>query len=333
MSYESQNFLSNSVKLDKLFKFLELNGFVKYYGSTQSQKEIIASFMWFDNEDYKSWTGIDLSIYRKEDEIVVYTRTNLSRSYWDLNHQNTIVTSLKDYFGGYFVTDEGKNRILKPKNEPVCKEHSGCYLAFQRFEFNIGKAKIYLQNRSFTQDYSATGLLFLDNLNPRTLSNNLLLPYLVSVMEDYFKSTYIVLLKYSNIKEKILKDNNRISTENLIKISNNQVILEEALSENMSFQNIELISKHFQKLDINLDLKGLLSKPFRKRKIKLFESLNELVQVRHKFIHKSEMDLEFDEKRLKKAINDIEVSIDKFYKSVCLLYKWDNENVYFNGNY
>jgi len=240
---------------------------------------------------------------------------------------------LKDYFGGYFVTDEGKNRILKPKNAPVTKEHSGCYLAFQRFKLNIGKAKIYLQNRSFIQDYSATGLSFLDNLNPKILSNNLLLPYLVSVLEDYFKSTYIVLLKYSNNKEKILKDNNRISTKNLIRIANNQVSLEEAISENISFQNIELVSKHFQKLDTNIDLKGILSKPFRNRKTKLFESLNELVQLRHKFIHKSEMSLEFNETKLKKAINDIEVSIDRFYKLLCELYKWNNENIWFNGSY
>lgn len=333
MSYETQIFLPKNIKIDKLFKFLELNDFVKYYGSAQSKKDIIASFSWFENEDYKSWTGIDLSIYKKDDEIVIYTRTNSSRSFWDLNHQNAIVTDLKDYFGGYFVTDEGKNRMLKPKNAPITKEHSGCYLTFQRFELNIGKAKIYLQNRSFIQDYSATGLSFLDNLNPKILSNNLLLPYLVSAIEDYFKSTYIVLLKYSNNKEKILKDNNRISTENLIRISNNQVSLEEAISENMSFQNIELISKHFQKLDTNIDLKGILSKPFRNRKIKLFESLNALVQLRHKFIHASEMDLEFDEKRLQKAINDIEVSIDRFYKSLCNVYNWNNENIWFNGNY
>ena len=44
------------------------------------------------------------------------------------------------------------------------------------------------------------------------------------------------------------------------------------------------------------------------------------------------MNLDFDEIKLKKAINDIEVSIDRFYKLLCELRKWNNENIWFNGS-
>ncbi|MFA7021446.1 hypothetical protein [Aliarcobacter sp.] len=331
MSYETQNFLPKELKLEKLFKYLQLNNFVKYYGHSRSKKDRIADFSWFENNDYKSWTGVELSIYRENEQIIVYTRTSISKSYYDLMHQNNIVLGIRDYFGGYFVTDEGKNKILKPDKMPSTPPQSGCHLAFQTFGMNIIKVSIYLQNRQFAHSFEKSGLWIMDNMNPKILSNNLLLPYLISVMEDYFKSTYIALLKYSENKEKIFKDNNRIGTENLIKISNQQLSIEESLTESMSFQNIELISKHFQKIDSKIDIKGLLSKPYKNRKTKLFESINELVQKRHKVIHSSIMDLNFDENKLKKAIKDVENSIDIFYKFLTEYYNWNYEKGWHNG--
>jgi len=44
MSYETQNFLPKNIKIDKLFKFLELNDFVKYYGSAKSKKRLLQVF-------------------------------------------------------------------------------------------------------------------------------------------------------------------------------------------------------------------------------------------------------------------------------------------------
>jgi hypothetical protein len=107
----------------------------------------------------------------------------------------------------FFVTDEGKSRYLHPNNPAPKPEQSGCHLAFQQFGDNIIKASIYLSNRTFPNTKKEKGgLEFLDQMNPRLLSNNLLLPFLIASIEDYFKSTFIALLKYSNNKEMFFKN-------------------------------------------------------------------------------------------------------------------------------
>jgi len=78
---------------------------------------------------------------------------------------------------------------------------------------------------------------FLDGINPRVLSNNLLLPYLIATLEDYFKSTYIALLKYSNNKPKILKGL-RLVGDAVVSIADGTIQLEDAAASSMSFQNM-----------------------------------------------------------------------------------------------
>ena len=96
---------------------------------------------------------------------------------------------------------------------------AGCHLAFQRFGEGLIKADIYLTSREFPQEHwKHTGKIeFLDQMNPRLLSNNLLLPYLVSVLEDYFKSTFVVLLQYSDRKESFLRGA-RLSSDHFLRI-------------------------------------------------------------------------------------------------------------------
>lgn len=331
MSYESENTLPINTNIKDLIEFIETYDFIKMYRSELSIKEEVASFYWFAYDDYKSWTGVELGIYKIDAKLLVSTRTTISRSYWDLTQQNEIIRSIKKRFGGSFISDEGKNRYLHPSNPAPKPEQSGCHLAFQQFGNNLIKASIYLTNRKFLNTKEEkSGLEFLDQMNPRLLSNNLLLPFLIAIIEDYFKSTFIALLKYSKNKELFFK-NTRISSEQLVRVSNKELTIEEAVAENMSFQNINLICQHFRKLDKQLDFQSILSKPYRRRKIKLFEELEHLVKLRHEFIHLSRMNTNLNDKGLKKAIKDIEVSIEKCYILITESYGWSYSKLWSCG--
>ncbi len=124
-------------------------------------KDEIAEYHFFDNDDYKSWSGISLSVFQKKGgKLTVYTRTQISRSYYDLVHQNRPIRSLRHHFGGTFETDEGKSRYLHPKSTPPLPHQSGCHLAFQTFGGNLIKADIYLMSRTFpNKQWEKTGVL------------------------------------------------------------------------------------------------------------------------------------------------------------------------------
>ncbi len=70
------------------------------------------------------------------------------------------------------------------------------------------RARIYLMSRKLEGPIAqekSSGLEFMDELNPRILSNNFLLPYVVALWEDYFRSTFAAALKYSRQRESALK--------------------------------------------------------------------------------------------------------------------------------
>jgi hypothetical protein len=165
MSYESTNQLPNDTRIKDVLEFIELLNYRRVLHSKLKVSDEVAEYYFFEENEYKSWSGIDLSVFRKKSEgVVVYTRTNVSRSYYDLTHQNHTIRTLKRRFGGSFETDEGKGRYLHPRREPPLPQESGCYLAFQRFGSNLIKADIYLQGRVFpNKQWEKTGILeFMD---------------------------------------------------------------------------------------------------------------------------------------------------------------------------
>jgi hypothetical protein len=183
VSYESFNTLPRTTRTDDVLEFLELLGFHRLLRPYLRLEGEIAQYYWFEEIDYHSYAGVALSVYKDQDgQLVVYTRTVESRSYYDLEQQNRTIQSLRKRFGGTFATDMGKGRYFSQDGRPPTPAQAGCHLAFQRFGEGLIKADIYLMNRDFPQEHlKHTGKLeFLDQMNPRLLSNNLLLPYLVS---------------------------------------------------------------------------------------------------------------------------------------------------------
>jgi hypothetical protein len=325
MSYESVTKLPHTSRVQDVQEFLKLLGFRRLLRPSFRIEGEIAQYYWFEETDYRSYAGVALSIYMDKDgQLAVYTRTVESRSYYDLEQQNRTIRSLKRRFGGTFETDFGKGRYFPPYGNPPTPPQAGCHLAFQRFGEGLIRADIYLMNREFPQEHwKHTGQIeFLDQMNPRLLSNNLLLPYLVAVLEDYFKSTFVALLQYSDRKESFLRGG-RLSSEHLLRISSGESSVEAAVAEVLPFQRISAICQHFKSLDPNLDLAGTLRKPYRRRKKSLFETLEELVLRRHAFIHQGRLDTSFDDADVKRTLDDLEESLVRCYRRITDYYGWE----------
>jgi len=160
-----------------------------------------------------------------------------------------------------------------------------------------------------------SGLEIMDELNPRILSNNFLLPYIVALWEDYFRSTFAAALKYSKQRESALK-RARLSHSNLEQVA----LGTHSIAEGFSFQRPTSIAENFRLLDPKLDIGEALRKPYRRRKKSLFDSIEELVEDRHVFVHTGRTNIKFFDSQLQTALSDIEVAVNRSYEYVAAHY-------------
>jgi len=324
MSYESTNTLSDNSRLADVREFLEILGYSKLGRRRSKEFGTIEEYSWHDARDYRSWSGIGLSIFSSDRPITVHSRTLISRSYFDLQQQNRTISQLRKRFGGTFSTDEGANRYLHPAGPPPSPAASGCHLAFERLGFNLIRAQHYHESRAFSKTaMRQDALLTQIGLSPRLLSNNILLPFIVAALEDYFKSTFVALLKYSDRKHIFLK-NVRLQGEQVGAIFDGRPI-ELQVAETFSFQKLPTIVANFKALEPKLDIGGALKRPFRRRRESLYELIEKTILARHNLIHRVDLDATLTDDRVQGLIHDMDAAITRTYKHIAATFAWDFE--------
>jgi hypothetical protein len=302
MSYTSESICDPKVTLKAVKEIVELLGYNKVKDGLKVPDRK-GCYYWIDRKDYRSYVGVELDIYKKKGEpIIVTTRSTAARSYWDL-------------LGGSFTTDAGRNRYYHPEKPPPKPISSGCYLARWHFNNALIKVHIYLSQRGLDQPNARpdpTGMWTIDNMNPRLFSNNLLIPYLIAIWEEYFKASFLAMLRYSKHREAALK-RARLNQNHLEMIAAETITIEEALAESLSFQRPSIISSNFKLIDPKFILATPLRKPYRRRKESLFDRISAYVDQRNEFVHTGNMNTQLSDESVEKAINDFEVSVDRCY--------------------
>lgn len=148
MSYTSESTLPDGTTLTQVRELVTLLGYRKVNDGLMVPNRTDSLF-WYEGEDYRSYVGVELDIYREDKEkITVTTRSRLGRSYWDLINQNKTLKLIRDLLGGHFTTDAGQNRYWRPDEKPPTPLASGCFIARWRFHNNaMMRARIYLRHR------------------------------------------------------------------------------------------------------------------------------------------------------------------------------------------
>jgi len=179
---------------------------------------------------------------------------------------------------------------------------SGCFLARWRFNNALIKPRLYLMQREMKGQVAQsgpTGYEIIDEMNPRFFSNNLLLPYLVGIWEEYFKSSFVVLLQYSKTRGSALK-RAKLRQEHLEAIAAGEQNIEQSLGETLLFQRPSKVAANFKLVDPQMDIAGALRKPYRRRKTSLFDSIELCVEMRNELVHTGQMDSTLTDKRIPK---------------------------------
>lgn len=322
MSYTSESTLKRSAKLVQVEELISLLGYRKVDDGLKIPSRV-TSYFWTDNKDYRSYVGVELGLYRsKVGQIKITTRSRAGRSYWDLVHQNKTLKTLRDLFGGHFVTDAGRNRYWRPEEPPPSPIASGCFTARWRFHNALGQARIYLMSRKFEGNIARekpSGLSFIDERNPRLLSNNFLLPYIIAVWEDYFRSTFIAALSYSSKREAAFKKV-RLDHKAFEALASGSQSIEQAVGDSFSFQRPAAVAENFKLLDTKLDLGAALRRPYRRRKVSLFDSIDKLVENRNELVHTGRVDISFFDREMNAALSNVEAGVNRCYEHLAKHY-------------
>ena len=322
MSYTSTSVLQRSATVAQVKEIIELLGYKKAR-EYRKAPNLVAGYFWYDEKDYRSWSGVELDIYKApKGPVRVTTRSTTSRSYWDVAHQNHTLKLLRDLFGGHFESDAGRNRYEHPDEPPPPPIASGCYLARWRFHNNFGKAMIYLENRKLEGPLARdapSGFGFLDDVNPRLLSNNLLVPYMIAVWEEFFRATFVVCLRHSKQREAALK-RAKLSHADLEKLVMGSVHVERSIAEFFSFQRPRQIAETFKLLEPKMDLAAPLRKPYRRRRISLYDSIEALVERRNALVHAGTISADLFDIQLKKIAGDLTEAVNRAYNYIAKHY-------------
>jgi hypothetical protein len=147
-------------------------------------------------------------------------------------------------------------------------------------------------------------------------------PYVVSILEDYLRSTFVALLTYSPRKQQVFK-RARLTADLLEAVSDRRMSIEAAAAESFSMQRVSVAGRHFAELDANIDLAGELRRPFRRRRVSPYDSMEELVELRHRIVHRAEQVPSLTNEAFRDIVLLAEVCLERAYQHITACYGWE----------
>lgn len=108
-------------------------------------------------------------------------------------------------------------------------------------------------------------------------------------------------------------------------MSENELRVEYAFDKSLNFQNIKRICENFDRLDKNLAIRQEVMKKYGRRNESLYDFIERVANHRHRYVHHSEKDLDYDMRSLKRDIKYCELLICSIYKAIAKHNKWTYE--------
>jgi hypothetical protein len=136
--------------------------------------------------------------------------------------------------------------------------------------------------------------------------------------------------RYSANREAIFKSF-RLQGNQLLAVANGHRSIEEQIAETLNFQRLSSVCANFKQVDAKLDIHGALRKPYRRRTISLFESIERMVTSRHDLIHRAVIDETLTEDRIYGLIYDLEEAVERVYRCITDHYGWFFEKTWAAG--
>ncbi len=292
------------------------------------------SFFWEERKDFMSTSGVDASIFpldaewqeawHTHAEWALRTRTSIWASTFDQSFQNETVKHIRKAFGGSFYNDHfGNNRYIViecKKSTPVSR---GIYGVVTELQEELDKLEHALPAEMIQEVFGAGGeigessnhirmLKFAKQLDPVRIVYNALVPFLVAVIEHFFRECFEIMLKYNPLALKKLEEQNRkLSFSEAVAINRSELTIEHVASGWYSFQNLESIQKAYKDV-LDIDIWKLLHSRRRvlNKSCMIDEALKDLIGTRHGVIHHFILNRDLDRNGFLYLINFVKTVLE-----------------------
>ena len=326
MGYDGTNFIPKGTPRKDVEQFMVYLGYEKLEKDKLTGRRS-TPFSYYRDKDYRHITGVYSEVYADgHGGIGVWTRTTIWRSETDKDIQNHTIKELRKRFGGHFATDYGKNRYFRDNAPYIEKAEGGCYEAYSRFRGNLVRMRVFMMNQPFGEDHGPpiTEIDFMDSMNPKIIATNLVVSFLVSIIEDYLRSSYVALLKYSDRREQIF-GNARVGSSELLGISADDLTVEEAVSRRRSFQDLKKAQAALREVDANIDIHGSLARPIEDQDERPYDAISRLIQHRHDLIHSASLNHAYYPDIARRDVETVATGIQRVYADLRKLYGWQED--------
>jgi hypothetical protein len=284
-------------------------------------------FQWFDEEDFKSTTGVEATICPPTEEEqrvhgpckwALHTRTRAFASSFDRDQQNCVIRSARKEFGGHFINDwHGKNRYTPVGPDTKGPVGRGIYQTYEFVTHQLSAVRCSLPRPSepfITIKTKGRVGKQLSQLDPCRVLYNAIAPFAVAALEHFFSQSFKILLRYErSAQARLAQENRRVEMQDLIAISEGRKTVEDIVAGWYSFQRLESIHSAFNEW-FKINIWKLLRTPTtgRKRITTFDERLNQIIQFRHSIIHRFEFDTDFDFNEIEEVLDCIVLVIEAF---------------------
>lgn len=300
-----------------------LSDHIKSYGKINTTSHLwnwpkgSEHLLWFDQEDFKSITGVEITIFPeirgKRKFWSLHVRNTYSASWYDVSMMNKILTDSKKKFGGTIDGDYGKNKVAplwendtSPMSRGIDYITRKTCSSIQMLEISLPQPWNNFQAANKPESSDEKNEDFLAYVDPTRQIYISLIPILVAIFEFYFKETFRVLASYD---EGILSKITKISSDNK-NLDVPEII--NSFIKKISFQDLKNVRKTYKR-HAELDTKSIIEES---TSIENYNKLKELINFRHDIVHRLESDqvftredfLEFH-KVLKESLSSITCSI------------------------
>ena len=333
MSLCSTNYISSKTNLKNLFWIIKNLGYKEVSIEKELRHHYKKQYIWRPQNSDLTYVGIELNISKEiNNQIEIETRTRVGRSFLEIQHQNLTIKTIKNCFGGRFETDHGKNRYLDEEDCSPERTPISMALYIQKWKLNNSLLPIKIYSDFIDEAIpknSPAGNIFsdqlgvlpiIDSIRPYVVSNNIQLPYIIGAWENYLKNSFLAILKYANTENKLLKVD-RLTNDDLLQIKDGNSTIEECIVNKLSFQRPQVIIENFKKLDKNLDVNSAFQKPFGRRRINLFNSIDKIITLRNQIVHDGIIDNTLTSKEVNEFYLNIIEASNRIY---CLFAKQYN---------
>lgn len=308
--------------------YLEKLGFEKCNHFWEWPKGTL-NYSWFDNNDFKSIDGVSADIYPisiEEQKITknkwaLHVRNLYSASLHDVVMLNNVLRNARKQFGGTIFGDYGINRyatLWEDHSTPISR---GVTKIYRHVNQEISAIKTSLPNpiMKFPQSNGVTKddfINFTQTLDPGRVLYNGLVPFAVAMFEYFFSQIFQILISYDEFalsKQKTYKM--KIDFSILFEVKNNEKTVENIITDNYTFQNLNQLNKAYKEW-LDIDVRKIL---YKKKKIGnsitfLENRISEIIQYRHGIVHHFEIDRSLTKDDYIHILEAIEKSMIEFIK-------------------